>query len=171
MLRLDRENPAALVQLRTACAEVDAFCEPFPLRKVLGQQRVPFWVASQVASSLGLLALGMACLGLHGLVRFAVVQRTRELGVRFALGATRARILGSVLAESVRRSGLGVALGLPVCLALSTLLASQVPFLESFDPLVYLLVPPALLGTAMLASLVPALRAVAIDPVAAIRED
>ena len=54
LLRLARRSPDALARLAAACAEVGTFCEPFPLPKLLGQQRVPFWVASQVASSLGL---------------------------------------------------------------------------------------------------------------------
>ncbi len=115
--------------------------------------------------------MGLACLGLYGLARFAVVQRTREFGVRMALGATPRQILGQVLAESTRCSGLGIAIGLPVSLGLSALLASLVPFLESFNLAAYALVPLLLLACALLVSLFPALRAAAIDPVTAIRED
>ncbi|MGH9794979.1 MAG: ABC transporter permease [Candidatus Acidiferrales bacterium] len=171
LVRLERYSSAELIRLRTACADVGAFCEPHTLRKILGLQSVPFLVGGQVASSLGLLALGLACLGLYGLARFTVVQRAREFGVRFVLGATRAQILGHVLAESSRRSGLGIAIGLPVSLGLSALLASLVPFLESFDLVAYLLVPLTLIACSLLATLFPALRAAAIDPISAIREE
>jgi len=171
LVRLDRGTGEDLDQLRHACADVGVFCEPMTLRKVLGQQRIPFLVGSQVASSLGLLALVLACLGLHGLARFAVVQRTREFGVRMALGASPGHILRNVLGESLRRSGVGLAVGLPLSLTLSLLLATQVPFLESFHAITYLAVPLILLACALLASLLPAIRAAAIDPVSAIRED
>ncbi len=171
LLRVERAGAAELTGLRAACADVGAFCEPYTLRRVLSMQRVPFVVSSAVAVSLGLLALGLACLGLHGLARFSVVQRTREFGVRFALGATRANVLGNVLAESTRRSAWGIALGLPVSLAISALLAAKVPFLQSFDVLSYFLVPCILLVCALLATLAPALRAAAIDPITALREE
>jgi len=171
LMRLERDDAAALAALRAACADLGSFCDPHPLRRLLYMQRVPFMIASQVATALGVLALGLACLGLYGLVRYAVVQRTREFGVRLALGATRGRILRSVLGESTRRLAVGLALGLPICLAVSALLAARVPFLEPFDPLAYVVVPPALAGCALVASLAPARRAAAIDPIAVIREE
>jgi predicted permease len=173
VLRVDQEEAPALEALRTACAEIGAFCEPLPVRKMLAQQRVPFEIASMISSGLGLLALGLACLGLHGLVRFAVVQRTREFGVRLAIGATRRQILTGVLGESVRRVGFGIAFGLPVCLGLSTLIASRIRFhvLETFDPLSYSLMPLLLLAAALLASLFPALRAARTNPISALREE
>lgn len=173
VLRLDQEDAPALEGLRTACAELGAFCEPLPIRKMLAQQRVPFEIASMISSGLGLLALGLACLGLHGLVRFAVVQRTREFGVRLAIGATRGQILTGVLGESVRRVGSGIAFGLPVCLGLSALIASRIRFhvLETFDPLSYSVMPLLLLVAALLASLFPALRAAGTNPITALREE
>ena len=173
VVRLNREDAPALDELRAACAELGAFCEPMPLRKMLAQQRVPFEVASLISSGLGLLALGLACLGLHGLVRFAVVQRTREFGIRLAIGATRRQILTGVLGESVRRVGFGIGFGLPVCLGLSALIASRIRYrvLETFDPLSYSMMPLILLAAALLASLFPALRAAATNPINALREE
>ena len=134
-------------------------------------QRTPFLIAGVIASSLGALALGLACLGLHGLVRFAVAQRTREFGVRIALGASRSLVLRGVLSESLRRVGIGLAIGLPVCLGLSALIASKVRILSWFDPFAYGGVPLALLMAALLASLMPALRAAGTDPIKALRNE
>lgn len=173
VIRLDDASPKALGALKDTCQEIASFCDPHPLRKMLGMQRVPFSVASLIASSLGVLALGLACLGLHGLVRFAAVSRSREFGVRLALGATRTQILSNVLGESMRRVGLGIGVGLPACLALSAFVASRIRIrvFESFDPIAYSLVPLILLAAALLASLLPALRAAATDPIKALREE
>ncbi len=171
VLRVVTADGKQLSELPGACARFGAFCEPITLRKTLAMQRFPFTVGSQLASSLGVLALGLACLSLYGLARFAVVQRTREFGIRFALGATRRNILGNVLGESARRCGWGVAVGLPVSLALSTLLAAWVPFLDSFYAAAYLAVPLLLVSCALLAGLGPALHGAAIDPAAAIRDE
>lgn len=171
LVRLRRADAAAIGGLRDACAAVGAFCEPYTLRRVLGMQRTAFVVGSQVASSLGMLALGLACLGLYGLARFAVTQRTREFGVRVALGATRTQILQLVLGESARRSGWGIALGLPVAIALGVALAALLPFFRSFHVAAYIGVPAILMGCALLASLGPALRAAATDPMIVLREE
>jgi ABC-type antimicrobial peptide transport system permease subunit len=142
-----------------------------PLRQVFHQQQFPFLAAGSVAGGLGALALGLACLGLYGLVSFAVVQRTREIGVRLALGATRAGVLASVLAQALRRVAWGVALGVPFCLALSALVASRVPGIQAFDVGAYLGAPLLLAAAALLAAYVPARRAASVDPLLALRHD
>lgn len=173
LLRLDETDAESLGALKTVCQEIASFCDPYTFERMLAIQRVPFMVASLIASSLGVLALGLACLGLHGLVRFAAVQRAREFGVRLALGATRGQILFNVLGESLRRVGLGILVGLPGCLALSAFVATRIRHrvLETFDPAAYALVPMMLLASALLASLIPALRAAATDPIRALREE
>lgn len=173
LMRLDNADAESLGALKTTCQEIASFCDPYTFEKMLGMQRVPFAVASLIASSLGVLALGLACLGLHGLVRFAAVQRAREFGVRLALGSTRRQILLTVLGESLRRVSLGIVVGMPACLVLSAFVASRIRHrvLETFDPTSYLLVPMMLLASALLASLMPALRAAATDPIKALRED
>jgi hypothetical protein len=173
LMRLDDAGAESLGALKAACQEIASFCDPNTLERMLGVQRVPFEVSSLIASSLGALALGLACLGLHGLVRFAAVQRAREFGVRLALGATRRQILIGVLGDSLRRVALGVGVGLPGCLALSAFVASRIRHrvFETFDPTTYALVPIMLLASALLASLMPALRAAATDPIKALREE
>ncbi len=173
LMRLDDASAESLGALKTTCQEIASFCDPYTFERMLGMQRVPFVVASLIASSLGVLALGLACLGLHGLVRFAAVQRAREFGVRLALGATRRQILLNVLGGSLRRVGIGIGAGLPGCLGLSAFVASRIRHrvLETFDPTTYALVPIMLIASALLASLMPALRAAATDPIKALREE
>jgi predicted permease len=171
LLRVAGDARAGLPALREACADQGVLCEPVPLADLLARQRMPFTVLSGVALALGGLALGLACLGLHGLVAFAVARATRELGVRMALGATRGTVLRGVLAGAARRAATGVAFGLLPCLALSALLAAQVPQLQAFDAAVYALVPLLLLAVATAAALPPAWRAARVDPVVALREE
>lgn len=171
LLRVTGDARAGLPALREACADQDVLCEPVPLADLLARQRMPFTALSAVALALGALALGLACLGLHGLVAFAVARATREIGVRVALGATRGAVLRGVLAGAARQAARGVAFGLPPCLALSALLAAQVPQLQAFDAAVYALVPLLLLAVATAAALPPAWRAARVDPVVALREE
>jgi hypothetical protein len=163
----------ALAGLRALCQAHDpaATCTPTPLQSLLDRQRVPFVVAAQVASALGLTSLALACLGLYGLVGFLVVRQTREIGVRMALGATRRGVLLGVLGAAARRMALGTALGLPVCLAALALLESRLTLLDTFHPGVFVLAPAALVAAGVVAALLPARRAASVDPLVALRHD
>jgi macrolide transport system ATP-binding/permease protein len=160
-------------ELRRVCAQLDrsSSCEPRTLRGVAWWQVYPYQIAGNVASGVGMLALLLTCIGLYGVVAFAVVQRTREIGIRIALGATRVAVLGVVLRRSVRQVALGVAIGIPFCLALSKYAVSVIPMLETFDGLAYLMTPLLLIGVAMAASYLPARRAASVDPMIALREE
>jgi hypothetical protein len=171
LVRVGGDPARALPALREACRRAGTSCTPLPLRQVFRQQQFPFLAAGHVAGALGALALGLACLGLYGLVSFAVVQRTREIGVRLALGATRRGVLLAVLAQCLRRVAWGVLLGLPVCLALSAFVASRVPLVHAFDAGAYLGAPLLLAAAALLAAYVPARRAASVDPLLALRHD
>lgn len=171
VVRVAGDARAALPALREGCSQQGLLCEPTPVADLLARQRLPFVVLSTVALALGALALGLACLGLHGLVAFAVARATRELGVRAALGATRATVLRGVLGGAARQAAAGVAIGLAPSFALSALLAARVPQLQAFDAAVYALVPLLLLAVATAAALPPAWRAARVDPVVALREE
>jgi putative ABC transport system permease protein len=114
-------------------------------------------------------ALVLAMLGIFGLVSYSTAQRTRELAIRMALGATPGTVIRLVLRGAVVLVGIGLALGLVGALALGRYLSTQMPGVASFDPLVYLLVPALLLGTTVIACVAPALRAVRIPPATALR--
>ena len=169
-----RGNSATAIQaLGAACRAYDpaSMCRPMPMQALLDRQQMPFAIAAQVASGLGLVTLALACLGLYGLVSFSVVQRTRDIGVRIALGASRRGVLVEVLSGAGRRMALGAALGLPVCAALLALLESQVSVFETFNLGVFVLAPATLVAAGVVAVLVPARSAASVDPAVALRRD
>jgi predicted permease len=122
-----------------------------------------------LSSAFGLLALLLSCLGLYGILSYAVAQRTREIGIRMALGAGRRDVLWLVLGDALRLVLFGVVLGLPAALAATRLIASQLFGISAADPLTMGTATLALLTVAAVASYVPALRATRVNPLAALR--
>ena len=114
-------------------------------------------------------ALLLAAVGIYGVVSYSVAQRTREIGVRAALGATRKDILQLVLRESLGVTLAGVGVGVTGALALSRLLSAQLFGVSPADPLTFITVPIILCCAALVAAYVPARRAMHIDPMVALR--
>lgn len=114
-------------------------------------------------------AVLLSWVGIHGVLAFAVAQRTGEIGVRMSLGASPARILRMVLAEGCRLAAIGVALGVPLAGLLGLQLRAQLFGVGLLDPLTLLLVAAAVATVAVLASLAPALRAARASPMTALR--
>ena len=164
---------ATRADLRALCRayDPDALCRPMTVRALLDRQQVPFTVAAEIASSLGGVTLVLACIGLYGLVSFSVVRQTRDIGIRMALGATQRGVLADILRGAGRRMLHGAAFGLPAAGALLALLEWQVPMIETFDPVVFVLVPALLLAAGVATALVPARRAARVDPIVALRRD
>ena len=117
-----------------------------------------------------LIGLLLAAAGIYGLLAYSVAQRTREFGIRLALGATRGRILRAVVRQAAWLALAGIALGVATALALARTMTAFVVDLASLDPGTVGVVSALLLLVALAASLVPALRAVRLNPVAALRE-
>jgi ABC-type antimicrobial peptide transport system permease subunit len=118
---------------------------------------------------MGFLALALAAIGISGVFGFVVRQRTREIGVRMALGATSSSVIGLVLASNLRALMAGLGVGILGAAALAGLLSKVLPGIEAFDPAAYAGVI-LLLGLAvLLAGIAPARRASRIDPVRALR--
>jgi ABC-type antimicrobial peptide transport system permease subunit len=109
--------------------------------------------------------------GLYGLISFGVTQRTRELGVRVALGARRGDIIGLVLRDGVRLAVVGVAIGVAGALAATRLLAGLLYGVSATDTATFVVVPLVLTATALLANYLPARRAAEIDPVVALQSE
>jgi predicted permease len=115
------------------------------------------------------LAMVLAAIGLYGVVSYTVSQRTAEIGVRMALGATRADVSRLVVMQGLRPALAGVAVGAVAAFFAARLLRTLLFGVTPLDPLTFALVPPALLAIAALACYVPALRAVRLDPTRALR--
>jgi putative ABC transport system permease protein len=117
------------------------------------------------------LALLLAVIGIYGVLAYNVSQRTREIGLRMALGASRASILAWVLGSGLRLVAIGLAIGLVAAIAVSRLLRTMLVGIETSDPQVYGLVALGLLAVAAIASYIPASRASRTDPLVALREE
>jgi ABC-type antimicrobial peptide transport system permease subunit len=117
----------------------------------------------------GALALILACVGLYGVTAYSVARRTREFGIRMALGASRGNVLALVLRGALLQLVVGLAVGVPVALAGGRLLANQLYGLKSYDPLILGAAGLVLAACALMAGLVPARRATKVDPLVALR--
>jgi predicted permease len=122
-----------------------------------------------LSTGFGLLALLLSCLGLYGILSYAVAQRTKEIGIRMALGAAHGDVLWLVLRDALRLVLCGIALGLPAALAASRLLTSQLFGISPADPLTMGLATLLLLVVAAIAGYLPARRATCADPLVALR--
>jgi putative ABC transport system permease protein len=116
------------------------------------------------------IGLMLAAAGIYGLVAYSVAQRTRELGIRMALGASRSRILGSVVLHGALLAIVGVAIGIGGAAAFTRTLRTFVWGVSTLDPMTFGIVALVLVAVASLASLVPALRAIRLNPITALRE-
>jgi predicted permease len=131
----------------------------------------PYRVAYWVSLALGLLALGLTVVGVYGVVAYVVGQRTREIGVRIALGATTRDVLGLILHQSLRQALIGGGIGVLMALGVARVLASNIQSMPAFDIVAFVSALVCVLAACMLAAFVPSRRAAKIDPTAALRYD
>ena len=151
-----------------------------PAQGVLETSTMEQLIASSVAQprlqtillgSFGFLALVLACIGIYGVLAYAVSQRLREMGVRLALGATPGTIIGEVLGGGLRLTALGIITGLGAALALTHYLESLLYAVRPTDPVVFGLTIATLLVVAFIACYAPARRASRVDPMVVLREE
>jgi predicted permease len=122
-------------------------------------------------ASLAALAVGIAAIGLYAVVAYAVSQRTREIGIRIALGATPRDVLAMVLSDGLIVATAGIAAGTACALALTRVLAGLLFGITATDPVSFLVASIGLLGLTLAASYVPARRAARVDPIRALRAE
>ncbi|HUQ89194.1 MAG TPA: ABC transporter permease [Vicinamibacterales bacterium] len=126
---------------------------------------------ARLTTGVGVLALALASLGLYGLMAYAVKQRTAELGLRFALGAPRPRVLWMVFRESLTLVIVGLALGVPLVIALSRLIGPMLFEVSPNDPTIVSIAAAVLLAVGASSSYLPAWRASRVDPLTALRQE
>ena len=168
-------DPLALAgAVRRAVAEVDPK-QPVAvfttLSGLVSQSTAARSFNMTLVGAFALLALGLAVVGIYGVTAYAVQQRTREIGVRLALGAARRHVLGLVLMETGVMAGLGIVIGFVGALGVTRVLGSLLFDVSVTDSATFAVTTLVLAGAALLAALLPALRAARIDPVQALRSE
>jgi ABC-type antimicrobial peptide transport system permease subunit len=166
------ESDSFGARLRAAVARVDPTLPVTDLKTMKAQIGESLFVERMVAvlsAAFGLLATVLAAIGLYGVMSYAVAMRTREIGLRVALGADRRAVLLLVLREVAVLASLGIAIGLPGGYGLGKVVESQLFGLQARDPLTFVVATLALVTTAFVAGLVPAIRAARVDPMTALR--
>jgi ABC-type antimicrobial peptide transport system permease subunit len=168
-------EPRALADaLRTALQELEP---KLPVERVMAvtdlasnslrQERL----ISRLTTLVSGLALGLACLGLYGLMSYGVKTRVSELGLRLALGASRSRVLWMIFRESLWLVAVGLALGLPIVAVASRLIGTMLFEVGPFDPATVATAMLVLLAVGASSGYLPAWRASRVDPMVALRQD
>jgi putative ABC transport system permease protein len=168
-------DPAAL--LAAVKAAVAKFDQDLPLTRVRSMEQVASDAIAQprfraeLVGAFAALALALAAAGVFGVLAFAVSQRTREFGIRMALGAQRGDVLAMVVRGGLRITLLGVALGLAGAAAVTRSLATLLFNVQPLDPVTFAAAPILLSLVALAACALPALRASRVDPAVALRQE
>jgi ABC-type antimicrobial peptide transport system permease subunit len=150
--------PSAPLQIRALTEQVAG---------TLVQERM----MATLAGGFGVLALVLACIGLYGLLAYSVARRTKEMGIRMALGAQRRRVIGMIVKGAVRLVVFGIALGLPAAWAASRWVKSMLFGLTPTDPATIGAAVAILATAALVAAYIPARRASRVDPMTALRHE
>jgi predicted permease len=171
--RTDAAPGAYASAMRAALRDIDPdqpAQEVAPLETLTATQRLEPLFQARLLTAFSLLALVLAAVGIYGLLAYGVVERTREIGIRMALGAATGRVIRMILARTLLLAGLGVVLGAGGALALTRALSGFLFDTSPTDPLTFCAVAALLLVVALGAGLVPARRATRVNPVLALRE-
>ena len=164
----------ALAALRSATNGVDPLIpvhQPKPLSDLVGGLAAQRRLNTMLLTIFAIVASLLAAIGVYGVMAYSVAERTREIGVRVALGASRAGILRLVLMEGLSLSLVGIVIGLGAALALGRVVASLLYGVEPTDPPTLIAIAAIAVATALVASIVPAIRAIRLPAVTALRMD
>jgi predicted permease len=168
------ENPAIANAIRSELRRIDPELALFDIKSMgervsasTGNRRA----AMAICLTFAALALVLSALGIYGVLAYTVTQRTREFGIRMALGAARTNVVGLVVGQGLKLAGIGLAIGIAGALALTRTMTGMLFQVKADDPAVYAVALAVLLAVAALASLIPALRAVRVQPATALHHD
>jgi ABC-type antimicrobial peptide transport system permease subunit len=173
-VRAAGDGAALATSVRQAVQRLDPNLPIYDLKSMAVQVDESLFVERMVAAlsvAFGVLATLLAAIGLYGVMSYAVTRRTREIGIRMALGAERGRVLWLVLREVALLAAVGIAGGLLVALWLTRRIESQLFGLSPTDPLTIGVASVLLAAIALVAGYVPARRATTIDPLVALRTE
>jgi predicted permease len=168
-------NPNPKILAAAIRKEIRAFDSDEPvdpvntMDEVVGDTIVLQRLEMVLLAAFSLVALALASVGIYGVLSYLVAQRTSEIGIRMALGATRGSVLRLVVGQGLALAGTGIALGLAGAASLARLLAGLLYGVKPTDPVTFFAVPLLLAVSVILASYMPARRATRLDPVAALR--
>jgi len=170
-----KADPASLsLQIRRIVRSIDAgipVADLTTLHEIVDSSMTAERFSMLLLSAFGLLALLLAAIGIYGVISWSVMQQTAEIGIRIALGAQRKRILLMVLGQGARLAGAGIGIGIVIAFATTRLMARFLYEVQPTDPATFVAVSLLLAAIAMLASYLPARRAVHIDPMKAMRQE
>jgi putative ABC transport system permease protein len=144
---------------------------PITVSEVLGEEVIQPRFTMALFSAFALIGLALAAVGIYSVLSFHVLRRTHELGIRMALGAPRAHVLGLMLKMGGRLVLIGLAIGVAVSLASTRLLRSQLFGVQPADAISYVAVAALLACVAFVACYIPARRAADVDPLVALRQE
>jgi predicted permease len=173
-LRTETDPTKFVPRIRALVAQMDSNLPVFQVAtesQHVEQQIFKERLIATLSGLFGALALLLACIGLYGLVSFEVAQRTREIGIRAALGAERRDVLRLILSQGMRLAMVGTALGITLALGLTRFTKDLLFGVKAADPATYLAVTLLLVGVTLAACYAPARRATRVDPVVALRHE
>ena len=172
VVRTDNDPKAIAAGVRAAVWDID---KDLPITRIRTMEEVRSMAVMSPRLNLLLfglfaaLALLLASIGIYGVTAYGVARRTREIGIRIALGANRSDVVRSVVSQSIRLVTMGLLLGLTGAFALTRLMTSMIYGVSSSDPATFSAVAFLLMFVALVACYVPARRAMRVDPIVALR--
>ena len=175
VVRTAADPGPVVADVRSAIRAIDPNLPLYDARTVTEHMQTAVFaqrMAADLLGAMGALALLLAAIGLYGVMAYAVSQRTQEMGIRLALGASPSSLLGMVVGQGMRLAAIGLAIGLVIALgAFGSIgaMRSLLPGISPLDPITFIAVPIGLGLIALLASWIPARRAGRVDPLVALR--
>jgi len=174
LIRTEGDPRSLVAAVRAQIGAVDPDLPLFnikPLSVVIHESIMGIAYVAAMMAVLGIMALVLASVGVYGVMSYAVSERTHEIGIRVALGATERGILRLVVGNGMLLTVLGIAAGLPLALGLAFAMSNLLFGVKASDPVSFIGLPMLLAAVAALASYLPARKALRVDPLVALRHE